>query len=83
MSLHVTLSATGVARYYFNLARDGERITDDEGVELQPNDLQHDVMLRVVQSLRSSEGSDLVEGWRGWSLEVTGGSGDIVQIIPL
>jgi hypothetical protein len=83
MSLHVTLSATGVARYYFNLARGGERITDDEGVELQPNDLQHDVMLRVVQSLQSSEGSDLVEGWRGWSLEVTGGSGDVVQIIPL
>ena len=56
MSLHVTLSATGVARYYFNLARDGERITDDEGVELQPNDLQHDVMLEWCKAFGRARG---------------------------
>lgn len=83
MSMHAPLRANGVARYYFNLAKDGERITDEEGVELQPNDLQHDVMLRVVQSLRSSEAPDLVEDWRGWSVEVTDEAGDIVQVVRL
>lgn len=70
-------------RYYFHLVRDGERIPDDEGADLQPEEVQPDVMLRVLQNLRGSEDPALVDDWRGWSVEITDAAGRVVQIILL
>lgn len=70
-------------RYYFHLVHDAERITDDEGAELDPEDLRPELLLRVLQNIRSSEDPSLVEDWRGWRVEITDKAGQIVQIILL
>jgi hypothetical protein len=68
-------------RYYFHLVRDDERIPDDEGAELTPEDLRPDLLLRLLQTLRNGEDPSLVEEWRGWSVEITDQAGRVVQVI--
>ena len=70
-------------RYYFHLVRGGERITYDEGAELEPADVHPEIMLNVVQNLRTSEDPNLVEEWGGWSVEITDAAGRVLQVILL
>ncbi len=70
-------------RYYFHLSRGEERITDDQGIELQPEQVRTQALLQILQDLRMTERPDLVEEWRGWSLEITDAAGQVVRIIPI
>jgi hypothetical protein len=70
-------------RYYFHLVRDDERIPDDDGAELNPEDLRPDLLLRLLQTIRTGEDPSLVEEWHGWSVEITDEAGRVVQVIVI
>jgi hypothetical protein len=70
-------------RYYFHLIRERERIADDEGAELDPEDLRPELLLRLLQRIRDGDNPDLLDEWRGWSVEITDAADRIVHIIVI
>jgi hypothetical protein len=72
---------TRMPRYYFHLVKGDRRIPDLEGIDLYPEELRPDALLQIFQELRSTEEPNLVEDWRGWSLEIADAAGQVLQII--
>ena len=70
-------------RYYFHLTREEERITDDEGAKLDPADLRPELLLRLLEKMRHGENPELIEEWRGWSVEITDGDDRVVQVVVI
>ena len=40
-----------------------------------------DLLLRLLQAIRTGEDPSLVEEWHGWSVEITDEAGRVVQVI--
>jgi hypothetical protein len=70
-------------RYYFHLTREGERIADDEGARLDPADLKAELLLRLLEKMRHGEYPELIEEWRGWSVEITDEDDRVIQVIVI
>jgi hypothetical protein len=74
-------------RYYFNLVRAHEIISDQVGIELVDFDLApahvlEAIVLQALAELRK-EDAELVSRWRGWMLEVHDVSSSVVLSIDL
>ncbi|WP_376771020.1 DUF6894 family protein [Microvirga soli] len=59
-----------------------ERILDETGIEVSDLDAAHYQAIKAIQELRH-EGEDEEVDWRGWQLQVTDASGNILLTIPL
>lgn len=71
-------------RYYFNLVRAHEAISDQVGIELADSraDVLEATILEALAELRK-EDSELANQWRGWMLEVRDVSNRVVLMIDL
>jgi hypothetical protein len=74
-------------RYYFNLVRAREIISDQVGIELVDSDhapahVIEAIVLKALAELRR-EDAELVSRWRGWILEVRDVSSSLVLSIDL
>jgi hypothetical protein len=71
-------------RYYFNLVRARETISDPVGIELpdDPAQFLEAIVLKSLAELRK-EGGKVANRWRGWMLEVRDVSNDVVLTIDL
>jgi hypothetical protein len=71
-------------RYYFNLVRARETISDQVGIELadSPADVFEAIVLKSLAELREEDGK-LANRWRGWVLEVRDVANGIVLMIDL
>jgi hypothetical protein len=67
-------------RYYFHLVNGGQRISDEIGEVLEPNDLHPGILLQGLERLRMSGVVDL---WDGWSVEITNAAGSVVQVLVI
>jgi hypothetical protein len=85
MSIHDRFDAafSNTSRYFFNLVKGGERIIDDEGVDLHPEELRPEVVLRELAELRESEDPGMIAEWEGWSIEITDLAGRVIQTIVI
>jgi hypothetical protein len=74
-------------RYYFNLVRAREIISDQVGIELAdfdhtPADVLGTIVLKTLAELREKDGK-LANECRSWMLEVRDVSSDLVLVIDL
>jgi Domain of unknown function (DUF6894) len=71
-------------RYYFNLVRARETISDQVGIDLAdaPAHVFEAIVLKSLAELRKENGA-VENRWRGWLLEVRDVSNDVVLIIDL
>jgi hypothetical protein len=71
-------------RYYFNLVRARETISDPVGIELpdDPAQFLEAIVLKSLAELRK-EGGKVANRWGGWMLEVRNVSNDVVLTIDL
>jgi hypothetical protein len=71
-------------RYYFNLVRARETISDQVGIELTDAVAQflEPIVFRSLAELRNEDGKG-ENRWRGWMLEVRDASNTIVFVIDL
>jgi len=71
-------------RYYFNLVRVRETISDQVGIELTDDTAQflEPIILKSLAELRKEDGK-VANRWRGWMLEVRDASNNIVFVIDL
>jgi hypothetical protein len=74
----------GPMRYYFNLVRARETISDQVGIELADASAQflEAIVLKSLAELRKREGK-VEYRWKGWMLEVRDASNNIVLMIDL
>ena len=70
-------------RYYFNLVRADETISDQVGIELADLAAQflEPIIFESLAELRKENGK--VNRWRGWMLEVRDASNNVVFVIDL
>jgi Domain of unknown function (DUF6894) len=71
-------------RYYFNLVRARETISDKVGIDVAdaPAHVFEAIVLKSLAELRKENG-EVANRWRGWMLEVRDVSNDVVLIIDL
>jgi hypothetical protein len=71
-------------RYYFNLVRARETISDQVGIDLAdaPAQAVEAIVLKSLAELRKENG-EVANRWRGWILEVRDVSNDVVVTIDL
>jgi uncharacterized protein DUF6894 len=74
----------GPMRYYFNLVRARETISDQVGIELADASAQflEAIVLKSLAELRKREGK-AENRWKGWMLEVRDAANNIVLMIDL
>jgi hypothetical protein len=65
-------------RYYFHLVRGSERINDEEGETLDPDDLCPEILLNGLERLPSGT----LHEWNGWSVEIRDEAGQLIQVLP-
>jgi hypothetical protein len=69
-------------RCYFNLS-DGEQfLLDDTGVEVASLDMARHETLRAIQEM-SGEADLTGVDWSNWTLNLTDGAGQVLQVIPI
>jgi hypothetical protein len=69
-------------RYFFNLADEQQFIVDSEGVEVADLSGLRTQVTTAIRELRREDAS-AARDWRGWRLEVTDTSGDLLLTINL
>jgi hypothetical protein len=69
-------------RYYFNLVRAPDIITDQVGIELADFERARAHVLEALAELRE-EDCEPADNWDGWILEICDVSGDVVLTIDL
>jgi|tagenome__1003787_1003787.scaffolds.fasta_scaffold17893709_1 hypothetical protein len=71
-------------RYYFNLVRARETISDQVGIELAdaPAQFLEAIVLESLAELRKEDG-EVANRWRGWKLEIRDASNNVVLVIDL
>lgn len=71
-------------RYYFNLVRARETISDQVGIELAdtPVHVLEAIVLEALTELRREDG-ELANRWAGWMLEVRDVSSGVILVIDL
>jgi hypothetical protein len=69
-------------RYYFNLVRAPEIITDQVGIELADFDRARAYVLEALTELREEDGEP-ADNWNGWMLEVCDVSGGVILALNL
>jgi hypothetical protein len=69
-------------RYYFHLTRGRERIEDTAGVDLAGDD-EARLVARDVLGETAAGNADQLHDFAGWTVEITDGSGRVVDSIPL
>lgn len=69
-------------RCFFHLVHRHERILDKTGIEVSDLDAAHYQAIKAIQELRE-DGEPGGIDWRGWHLEVTDASENVLLTIPL
>ncbi len=69
-------------RCFFNLVEAHQTLVDEKGVEVEDVEEARSIALKVAREMLDQNQSR-IDGWQGWRLEATDGSGTVLFTIRL